>query len=118
MLDKLKELKLNFDEKMELMGLDREKKKELSTLRKEEMHKEEVAKLENTVEVEELKAKVRKAQNKDAPKQSNGSRGKSGFAKFQDYARDFANAPSAMGEMNLGGLNGRNTRTVKKSKGR
>lgn len=108
-------LKLKIDNIKDNREIDNRERKRLKQVRLEEQFKKERTELERRVEIEGLRAKVRKTQRiANDPK----TRQKSGFEKFQDFATIFSqNQRSMVGDigLNIGGQNG--NKIKKSSKG-
>ena len=103
--------KIKVKHAIESKKLQKKRDEELKVLRQQKEFETSKTSLEREVELEELKAEVRKHQQKSLPKPGQKiPEKKTGFAKFQDYCTDFAkNQPNIVGnlDMNLGGTNGK-----------
>lgn len=118
MFNFLERVKLGIKEKREMMVLQTQKKEEIRELRKKKEHEKLKTGLEREEELEKIRAEIRKSQAIAKPKEVEQQKVKSGFDKFRDYCTDFANKPSAFGDMklNIGGINGKkNKRNSKRS---
>ena len=106
--------KLKIAQTIESKKLQKKRDGELKVLRQKKEFETSKTALEREVELEELKAEVRKRQQKSLPKPGQKAQEKkTGFGKFQDYCTDFAkNQPNIVGnlDMNLGGTNGKNNK--------
>ena len=99
----IEDWKLKTKEKRELKALHRLRDDELRVMKEKQKFEIEKETLQGQLGVEEVKAKIRKQQQTNVPKQGTVLENKSGFAKFQDYATNFANnSPNILGETNLG----------------
>lgn len=117
MFDKIR---LEIKQRLELHKLQKQKDEGLRKIRQEKQFEINKTSLERDVELEQLKAEVRKEQQKSLPKPGTQLQKKSAFAAFQDYCTDFAerqqDGSSIAGEFKFGGENGKGKRK-KNSKG-
>ena len=105
-------LKLKINNIQDNREIDNRERKRLKQIRLKDQFQKERIELERQVEVETLKAKVRKTQRiANDPK----TRQKSGFEKFQDFATNFSqNQRSMVGDIGFG-IGGQNGNKIKKS---
>ncbi len=115
MFDFIDDIKLKVRQSRELRQRDKVKAAELKLLEDEKQHEITKKVLDREIDIEEKKAKIRKQQAIALPKPGQKiPEKKSGFDVFQDYCTDFANkqqsGQSLVGEIKMGGLNGKNTK--------
>lgn len=101
------DMMLGLKQSQERNKLQREKDKEFKELRQKQKFEQDKTTLERESELEGVKAEIRKKQSIAPPKLGQQQQNKSAFAKFQDFATNYANnqpkGQSAFGNMNLGG---------------
>ena len=110
--------KIKVKHAIESKKLQKKRDEELKVLRQKKEFETSKTTLEREVELEELRAEVRKQQQKSLPKPGQKAQEKkTGFGKFQDYCTEFAkNQPNIVGnfDMNLGGTNDKNNKRSSK----
>ena len=100
--------RLKIRQALEWKTLQKQKDAELKVLRQKKQFEINKTDLEREAELEELKANIRKEQNKSLPKaEQKVPEKKTAFAAFQDYCDGFANQPSRVGDIKFGGKNGK-----------
>ncbi len=107
MFQLIERLRLGIKQKAEVMKLQRQKERELRELKQNKQFEINKTDLEREIELEELKAEVRKQQQKSLPKPGQQIQKKTAFAAFQNYCDNFAKQPSIIGELKIGGVNGK-----------
>lgn len=104
----IERMKLGIKQKREDITLQKQERNALRGLRQKKQFEINKTDLERQVELEELKAEVRKNQAKSQPKPGQKvQEKKSAFAAFQDYCTDFAQrqqSASAVGGLGMGGF--------------
>ncbi len=96
--------RLKIRQALDWKALQKQKDEELKVLRQKKQFKINKTDLEREAELEELKADIRKEQQKSLPKPGQQKQEKkTAFAAFQDYCSDFANQPSIVGDIKFGG---------------
>ncbi len=106
--------RLKIRQALEWKTLQKHKDTELKVLRQKKQFEINKTDLEREAEIEELKANIRKEQNKSPTKNAQQTEKKSAFAAFQDYCDDFANQQSVVGDIKFGGVNGKNNKGSRK----
>ena len=119
MFNIIESTKQKITQAIDLRKLEKQKDEELKVLSQDKQYETSKKELERQVELEKLKAEVRKEQLKSLPKGGfRAQEKKSAFATFQDYCTDFANnqskSKSMSGGLNFGGLNGKNNKRSSK----
>tara|TARA_Y100000310_G_scaffold84034_1_gene80784 strand:+ start:5938 stop:6336 length:399 start_codon:yes stop_codon:yes gene_type:complete len=100
----IEDWKLKIRERREIRRLKDLEKRELQVLKDTRQFDAENLKLSREAALEETKAEIRKTKTIAQPKPGTVPEKKTAFAKFQDYATNFANnAPNMLGEMNFAG---------------
>ncbi len=106
MFEFIDDWKLKIIQSRERRVLQKQKDADFKVLRQKKQFEINKTDLEREAELEELKADVRKQQQKSLPKPGQKvPEKKTSFAAFQDFCDNFANQPSVVG--NIGGENGK-----------
>ena len=116
MFEFINRAKLRVKHTIEMKRLQKQRDEMIKGMRQKKQFEINKTELERQVELEELKAEVRKNQSKSLPKKGQVVEKKSGFGAFQDYCTEFANKPPIIGDIKLGGVN--NERRYKKGRER
>ena len=112
MFDFIKKVSLEFRQERERRALQKQKDIEMKGIHQRKQFEISKTSLEREAELEELKANIRKEQNKSPQKDAQQPEKKSAFASFQDYCDDFASRQSAVGS--IGGEYGKNNKGSRK----
>ena len=122
MFDFIDDIKLKIRQDRERRNLQKSKDAEFKVLEDKKQHQLTKESLDNDIELEIRKAKIRKQQAISPQKVGNNAQQpekKSAFAAFQDYCDGFAKnqskGQSMVGSLNFGGLDGRNKKGIKGS---
>ena len=107
MFEFIENARLKISQAIDWKRLQKQRDEELKVLRQKKQFEISKTDLEREAELEELKANIRKEQQKSLPKKGQVQEKKTGFAKFQNYCTNFANQPSFIGDIKLGGKNGK-----------
>ena len=89
MFEFIEDVKLKIRQARETRAFHKEVRTRYAELEEKRKQEKEHDSLERELQLEEVKAKIRKQQTIAKPKQ--GEQKKSAFAAFQDYCSDFAN---------------------------
>ena len=124
MFEFIGDIKLKIRQDRERKNLEKAKDAEFKVIDDKKKYETTKESLDNDIELEIRKAKIRKHQAILPQKAGNDAQQtekKSAFAQFQDFATDFSNRQpkgnSMAGSLNFGGLDG-NKKKVKGSRGR
>ncbi len=90
MFELIKKTRLEVKYFMKRRDLEKQKDRDYKILRNRKQFEIDKVELKNEVQLEELRADVRKNQQKSLPKQGQTLQKKSAFAGFLDYAEKFA----------------------------
>ena len=90
MFELIKKAKLEVDYFLKRRSLEKQKDRDYKILRNRKQFEVDKEGLQNEVQLEELKADIRKNQQKSLPKPGQILQKKSAFAGFMDYAEKFA----------------------------
>ncbi len=119
MIEFIDDIKLKIKQDRERRNLEKAKQAEFKVLKDKKNYELTTESLDRGIEIEIRKAKIRKQQAISPPKPgTKAPEQKSAFGKFQDYCDDFSSnqkTKSIVGDMNFGGLNGRNKKSIKGS---
>ncbi|KKM14011.1 hypothetical protein LCGC14_1710410 [marine sediment metagenome] len=104
MFEFIKKASLELRQERERRALQKQKDIEMKAIHQKKQFEINKTDLEREAELEELKANIRKEQNKSLPKaEQKVPEKKTAFAAFQDYCDGFANQPSMVGDIKFGG---------------
>ena len=105
--------KIDLKHHMEIRRLRKHRDIKLRDIKQKKQFEINKTDLEREIELEELKAEIRKNQQKSLPKPGQKiPEKKTAFAAFQDYCDDFAKR-----QTNIGGINGKRTKKGSKRSG-